>query len=566
MEKLDEIWMSGIYKAVGATSTQHSYGPSKTNMYKCLCCGKVFTATYNWRGYRSGGWADSSLFCPGCGKKLSNLWRGHNDIFYSPKAFSGASEAMPVGAGLRLHEIKNGYRLDISVDSITLLDSMRADRRWLRESITFDVKNRKTLCKGHIVDGDIATGLSGVKGVLELGNPFDRRFQASSLLRFINLDIMRNKERAQQIRGIMKKLRDGIRSKFKRFHGYDIGSLYISSGKMLDGKLLASVSYIATRLILPDLKHMEKALFHCSNFELTQMANRSGLGGELPGDIHHNGLFHNMDALRKAPDSVSGLLAAAAIPDKPLFRKSVMDKPHYAKMLGVLARWFAPDMAVKLLNHFTDGGFDYGCQYNAPASLAGLLEAWVKEHELKDIYKTLLGTHYISHLFDIDRMQKQLDKVNTEKFKTVKLYEAHDWLVEAVREQQERDYDLNIPEHIRRRLEMQEGQIKFFMPDTHWKLRDFGKKFHNCVGTYAERVLSGKCGIVIMTDDKGMLAACLEVRDNALVQAKLKYNDPVHENQAINDEILKWCRAAGLEIITKDVQKTRRKPLEARTA
>ena len=69
-----------------------------------------------------------------------------------------------------------------------------------------------------------------------------------------------------------------------------------------------------------------------------------------------------------------------------------------------------------------------------------------------------------------------------------------------------------------------------------------------------------------MTDDKGMLAACLEVRDNALVQAKLKYNDPVHENQAINDEILKWCRAAGLEIITKDVQKTRRKPLEARTA
>ena len=62
MEKLDEIWMSDIYKAVGATSAQHSYGPSKTNMYKCLCCGKVFTATYNWRGYMSGGWADSSLF------------------------------------------------------------------------------------------------------------------------------------------------------------------------------------------------------------------------------------------------------------------------------------------------------------------------------------------------------------------------------------------------------------------------------------------------------------------------------------------------------------------------
>ena len=555
MKYIDGLYIENIYKAVGAASAQHSYGPLKVNVYKCLCCGKVFTASYEWRGYMSGGWADRSLFCAGCGKKLTNTYHEHNDIFYSRKAFSGASEAMPTGIGLRLYEVKHGYRLDVAIDSVTLLDSMQSKRKRLRESITFDVKKRKTLCKGYAIDG-----------TLELGNPFDRRFHVSSLLRFVNLDIMRNKEWAQRIHSLVRKLRDGIRSKFKWFHGYDIGSIYISSGKKLDGKLLAPVSYIATRLLLPDLKHMEKTLFHYDNFELTQMANRSGLGGELPGDIHCAGVFSNMDALRKAPDSVSGLLAAAKIPDKPLYRKSVMDKPHYAKMLGVLARWFAPDMSVNLLEHFTADGFDYGGQYNAPPSLAELLEVWVERYELMDIYKTLLSTHYMGHLFDIDRMQKQLDKVNAEKFKTVKLYEAHDWLVEAVREQQERDYDLNIPEHIRRRLEMQEGQIKFFMPDTHWKLRDFGKKFHNCVGTYAERVLSGKCGIVIMTDDKGMLAACLEVRGNALVQAKLKYNNPVHENQAINDEILKWCREAGLEIITKDVQKTRRKPLEARTA
>ena len=66
-----------------------------------------------------------------------------------------------------------------------------------------------------------------------------------------------------------------------------------------------------------------------------------------------------------------------------------------------------------------------------------------------------------------------------------------------------------------------------------------------------------------MTDDKGLLAACLEVKDKELVQAKLKYNKPVYENEEVNKAVLKWCKNAGLIVCTKDVQKTTKNPLAA---
>lgn len=554
MEKIDEIWMPNVYKAVGAAFDQ-GYTGSKTNGYQCNCCGKTFSATYKWQGYMAGGWGDNYLFCPGCGTKLVNDYR-HNDIYYSSKALSVASENLPISLGLRLYRMKNGYRLDISADTITLFSSNRSSSSRIREYITFDVKKRKTTCRSSIKPDE----------VLELGSPFDRRFQEDSLLRFINRDIMRHKDWAKKVRAIMRALRDGLRASFKRVHGYDIGSLFISSGIDLKGKLLAPVSYIATRLVLPDLKHMEKRLFQQDNYRLVHDTNDLGLGGELPGDTYHNGLFKNLEVLRKAPDSITGLMQVANIPNKPLYRKAVMDRPHYANMLGILAKWFAPDMAVKLLEHFARGYFDFGMQGNGVQTLSKLLDSWNNRYDLNDIYKTLMGTRYIGCLLDIENMQKKLDKHNAEKFKTVKLSKAHDWLVEAIREQRERDYNLNIPESIRRRLEMQEGQLKFFMPDTHWKLRDYGKEFHNCVETYAQRVLEGRCGIVIMTDDKGLLAACLEVKDKELVQAKLKYNKPVYENEEINKAVLKWCKNAGLIVCTKDVQKATKRSSAAISA
>ena len=47
------------------------------------------------------------------------------------------------------------------------------------------------------------------------------------------------------------------------------------------------------------------------------------------------------------------------------------------------------------------------------------------------------------------------------------------------------------------------------------------------------------------------------VRDDRLVQAKLKFNRPVHEDSAVNGAVVDWCNRVGLKISTYDVRKMR---------
>ena len=98
----------------------------------------------------------------------------------------------------------------------------------------------------------------------------------------------------------------------------------------------------------------------------------------------------------------------------------------------------------------------------------------------------------------------------------------------------------------RRRLAMQQDRIQFFLPDCSKVLYDAGKTLHNCVGTYAQRVRNGETHIVLMSDDRGKLVACIEVTDGAIKQAKLDCNQPVHKKPEVNAEIIAWAAQVGI--------------------
>lgn len=93
---------------------------------------------------------------------------------------------------------------------------------------------------------------------------------------------------------------------------------------------------------------------------------------------------------------------------------------------------------------------------------------------------------------------------------------------------------------------MQFDSIKFYLPENSDVLRNIGKIFRNCVGNYVDAVYTGKSNIVLMSDDKGKLKACIEVQNNKLIQAKLFANKPAHNNRQINDEIIKWADKANI--------------------
>jgi hypothetical protein len=68
----------------------------------------------------------------------------------------------------------------------------------------------------------------------------------------------------------------------------------------------------------------------------------------------------------------------------------------------------------------------------------------------------------------------------------------------------------------------------------------------------------GTLYIVVVTDDKGKYQACLEIKDNKIVQAKINRNKPVHLDTKINQTVIKWAKERKLIISTKDVNEQRK--------
>lgn len=93
---------------------------------------------------------------------------------------------------------------------------------------------------------------------------------------------------------------------------------------------------------------------------------------------------------------------------------------------------------------------------------------------------------------------------------------------------------------------MQLGSIKFYLPENSDVLQNVGKKLHNCVGTYADKVFEGETNIVLMTDELGKLKVCIEVKDGKLIQAKMFGNKPVYYEPKLQSEIIKWAKKAGI--------------------
>lgn len=73
---------------------------------------------------------------------------------------------------------------------------------------------------------------------------------------------------------------------------------------------------------------------------------------------------------------------------------------------------------------------------------------------------------------------------------------------------------------------------------------------NNCVASYIRRVIDGSCDILFLRrksePDKSLCT--IEVRDRKIVQAKLRFNDPVtSELQAVIDKWNEWYSKKGCE-------------------
>ena len=93
------------------------------------------------------------------------------------------------------------------------------------------------------------------------------------------------------------------------------------------------------------------------------------------------------------------------------------------------------------------------------------------------------------------------------------------------------------------------GDYKFYYPRSVQDIKDEAVMQNNCVASYIQRVLDGECDILFLRykelPNKSLVT--IEVRNNRIVQARQRFNDPVTELQ--QDAIDKWNKWYGKKMM-----------------
>lgn len=87
--------------------------------------------------------------------------------------------------------------------------------------------------------------------------------------------------------------------------------------------------------------------------------------------------------------------------------------------------------------------------------------------------------------------------------------------------------------HIKPEYEITHGDYKFFYPKCTQDIKDEAVQQHNCVASYIDNVIEGKCHILFLRkkDAPNKSVVTIEVRNGEIVQAFQAYNQPCNEEQ-----------------------------------
>lgn len=100
--------------------------------------------------------------------------------------------------------------------------------------------------------------------------------------------------------------------------------------------------------------------------------------------------------------------------------------------------------------------------------------------------------------------------------------------------------EIEFKKHINKDMEKTFGKYCFIYPEGTQAIKDEAVSQNNCVASYIKDVLNGNCDILFLrtkeNPEKSLVT--IEVRNNRIVQAKQRFNDPVDSEQ--QEAIDKW--------------------------
>lgn len=494
--------------------------------YLCNKCDQVFMAAW---GRKPGTYPPvefgSWFRCPNCGTM-------HGDSV----AYIGKSVDVPDKVRLTVNEYKTSITFAVSCQTVKFVGDMEVRENRYKENFKFDIEKQTVTFTRIPSYGD-------EKEVLEIGDPFKLEVFERSILFFFQSFSLANQKQKKELNHILKILREAVHKKLEKQLGYKVASMYVSPGRY-HGIFLLPIFNIAFRVNCPDAPNLPVA-YRSENTEIEAFWRNNLI-------TKYDFMKNIIEQTRKKTSFIKAMLSAHKLPDKPMLRRLVFETPF----------------GVKLISKAFDLCDNYDCAISLYHGLAKLNDT----RDFKLIYsflksmKQIYGEPGIVRLvneqkeldfWDCKRLYEQLTDENKKLIETekVKLADLHDWMSIKHKMQNHKNMRFEVPEHIIKRLSMQKHRLEFFLPKESMELLIAGHELHNCVASYGQAMKDNKKWIVLVADDKGKLAACLEIKENEIVQAKLDRNKPVAQNAELNSAILEWAKGANIQINTSDIKR-----------
>jgi len=484
----------------------------------------------------------SHFICPYCGHKH------HENVVYIKR-----DEPAPNKIRLVIKEYKDVVTLEVSSKTVTFRDYLHLTEGDHREVFRFDIaKQRVTFSIDH-------EGAN--RDPIELGNPFKLEI-FESILNHFNPSSLVNSEKRSDISDFLKTLRETVHRKLEKHLKYKVSSMYVSPGRF-HGTFLLPIFNMAYRVACPDAPNLPVE-YRETPHEIQNFWKHKLLDNVLSNETFSIDLMDHVIALtRRRKDFITAIIKIQSLPDRPMVRRTLRDDPF---SVSILAKAFNLcknyDYAIRMYEGLKELGNDERVRWSVNDNLFRFLS------EMKPLYGEvgivrLVEDYMKIQLWDCVTLFQQLNDESLAALKSeeLRIRDLHDWMSLRHKRQAHVNLKFDVPEHIIKRMSMQTDRLKFFMPKESMELLVAGHELNNCVASYGKAMKDNSKWIVLVADDKGKLAVCLEIKGNEVIQAKTNRNNAVSGDSKLNSAVVAWAKEANLEIKTSDIKVTNEKKL-----
>lgn len=463
--------------------------------------------------------------CPRCGERLMRRVkcrpRGSHTFFITAK-----NGVIPVDMQFRVIAYKRWVDLEIKYHAVRSAgDHLQVVVYPLRARCTFIVRadiRRQVLQLISKGDG-LFDNEQGIVDVDPVRNP---DWPESTPLRHLAPASYAPQHRAK-ITQLFTLWRHEVERRLTDKLGYRVPSMYartsLNSGY---GMLWTPLQNIAWRLAAPTAPNYDRRQWYG-----VHSADRQGLFSRV------------LERTRAGKEYTVALCDVFKLAQKPAVRRALRQDGPFSVVLLAAARRISSDIN-HILRLYPMLGPITNTRYQGPelwtdTEALTFLRIVAAQYSMTAVYALLRQRN----LHDTLRMYRQLNRKNRKALwdgPHVKMRDLHDAVMALHDRQTIENQSIEITSDMAA-LQHCVGAYEFYTPATTHQLVAISNTLHNCVKSYARRAVTHDC-VIVGVRHGGRIVACIEVRNGAIQQAKLRNNVQAYKDAAFNAALGLWAR------------------------